>query len=241
MVCEKQLIIEKLKNNNRNTFFIIFNLGHKGNNIFGISKKMFFFKILTIYIKRFMSKKIVRLTESQLKLMINKVIKEQTAPVAKPAAPQQTPDEQLFKDQQGKVYRLPLIKSNEDINKFINFQTGSRPEVVLKSMGLDLTGLAQEANAQMQKDPTKPNNFKYILGSIWAFLDVAAQYNLPSKAIKGMSARLLQKMDERDINKDYTNTLHRLFNVEVLNITMDQYWVSLSKLLDYQKGKMTNG
>ena len=188
-----------------------------------------------------MSKKIVRLTESQLKLMINKVIKEQTAPVAKPAAPQQNPDEQLYKDQQGKVYRLPLIKSNDDISKFINFAMGGNKSEVLKSMGLDLTNLAQQANAEMQKDPTKPNNYNYIIQSIFAFLDVAAQYNLPSKAIKGMAARLLQKMDERDMNKDYANTLPTLFSTDVLNITMDQYWMALSKLLDYQKGKMTNG
>jgi len=191
-----------------------------------------------------MSKKVVRLTESQLRLMINNVIKEQTDPVIKPPVSQQgqqTPDEQLYKDQQGKVYRLPLIKSNDDVNKFINFAMGGNKSEVLKSMGLDLTSLAQQANAEMQKDPTKPNNYKYIIQSIFAFLDVAAQYNLPSKAIKGMSARLLQKMDERDVNKDYTNTLPILFNEEVLNITMDQYWVALSKLLDYQKGKMTNG
>ena len=54
---------------------------------------MCFFKILSIYSKSYMSKKVVRLTESQLRLMINKVIKEQTAPAAKPTsnpvAPQQ--------------------------------------------------------------------------------------------------------------------------------------------------------
>jgi hypothetical protein len=60
-----------------------------------------------------MSKKVVRLTESQLRLMINKVIKEQKAPVSSPATAQTNPN-----DKQKAIEALTKMNTPAYVSKF---------------------------------------------------------------------------------------------------------------------------
>jgi hypothetical protein len=60
-----------------------------------------------------MSKKVVRLTESQLRLMINKVIKEQKAPVSSPTTAQTNPN-----DKQKAIEALTKMNTPAYVSKF---------------------------------------------------------------------------------------------------------------------------
>ena len=60
-----------------------------------------------------MSKKVVRLTESQLRLMINKVIKEQKAPVSSPTTAQTNPN-----DKQKVIEALSKMNTPAYVSKF---------------------------------------------------------------------------------------------------------------------------
>ena len=75
-----------------------------------------------------MSKKIIRLTENELEKIVRKVLAEQ----------QDQPNFFTSEDT-GETYKLPQIKSLEDVNKFINIgTTGSSADImkILRDFGL---------------------------------------------------------------------------------------------------------
>lgn len=90
-----------------------------------------------------MSKKVVRLTESQLRLMINKVINEQKTPVppqkGKSQQPQ-GPQQPILKDMVGRIIQLPYIKDEETLNRFLSVGTED-----LQRAGFDTKQWSMEA------------------------------------------------------------------------------------------------
>lgn len=179
-----------------------------------------------------MSKKVIKLTESQLKDLIGKVVREQ---IEQPQGP-----EQPFKHPQtGEVYKLPQIKSEDDLSRFINYGGGSILEKanLLSSFGLDLRNMAQKENQAIKQDINnrgKTTQFLYINSSIVDFLSVVAMYNIDPKKIKLLTNQILDLMDKKAIDKKYKEYLPMMFNQENIGYTMSQYWDSLTKLAEYQ-------
>lgn len=194
-----------------------------------------------------MSKKIIKLTENQVKKIIGKLVSEQTTnqpqgqqPNNQPQGPQAT----YKHTQTGQVYRLPLIKSDSDVSRFINFGGSgiNQKADLLASMGLDLRDMAKKENEGIKqgKKPGETTQFLYILNSINSFLDVVAQFNIPSKSVRAMSNQIIEKMDQRDMNKNYKYYLPIIFSPDNTAISMDTYWNSLGKLSEYQKNQITS-
>lgn len=178
-----------------------------------------------------MSKKILRITESQLKNVIGKIISEQTAPQA------QGPQQSYKHSQTGDTYRLPQIKSDDDLSRFVNYGGDIMQKAnLLASLGLDLRGLAREENQGIKKggQPGASNQFLYIDDACVDFLYTVAKYNINPKNVKVMSNQILQLMDKKAIDKNYQRFLPMNFKPEQLGYTMDQFWDTMSKLASYQ-------
>jgi hypothetical protein len=193
-----------------------------------------------------MGKKVIKLTETQMKRIIEKVIQEQTAPAQQKVTPTQPsqPKRLPFKHTQtGEQFNAPYIKSDEDLSHFVNFGSGGSWKSmveILKSHGLDLTSEAEQSMNSMKQNPEKgpQGSFSYILKSIWAFLHTVAKYNIAPKTIYAQTGQILQKMDEKDINKDYASNLPVIIRPDTIGYDMKQYWSALTKLAETQINKL---
>lgn len=187
-----------------------------------------------------MPKKIIKLTENQLKQIIDNVVQEQVATPEK-----QGPKLPYKHTQTGEEFRAPYIQKDDDLGVFVNFGSGGIlvKSELLKSFGLDLVAMAKQENDAIKNgaQPGKTTNILYILGSLSDLLHVVAKYNIPSASIRAMANQILQKMDEKAINKNYKQYLPLIFNPnENTHIPLQKYWEVASKLVDYQIKQLTS-
>jgi hypothetical protein len=174
-----------------------------------------------------MSKKVIKLSESQVKKVINSLIKEQETPTGVPNKPS-TP---------AKVVK-PKINNQE---KFINYGDGSSKArfELLKRSGLDLSNdyneFVQMSNA---KDPKLANSIfnTVVNGFVVNFLKFAAQMGFFKEDVVTFSRNnyILTSMDKMFGTK-YTSTIPVIFGAESGRSDLTTLYNSLGNLVTLQR------
>jgi hypothetical protein len=113
-----------------------------------------------------MSKKVIRIKESQLKLMVNRIIKEQVSPYPakknKKEPQQPVPVQPKIKDNNGREIKLPYIKDENTLSQFL--EIGSS---VLTAAGFNVQPWINQQKLDVENarkkssDPMFKNNVNY--------------------------------------------------------------------------------
>jgi hypothetical protein len=181
-----------------------------------------------------MSKRIVILKESQLKKVIDKVVSEQFN--------SQLSTIEYFKGSRGIIYKMPLIKNQNDLNIFTNIGDNLiNQSEILKTVGFDVTDIAkQEASAISTnvENRGKTTPYIFVLKAVNIFLHVVAHLDLQPKQISAnMQDQILQVMDRISQTTDYSKYLPQ--SISNLGYNMGQFLSSMSKLVEIQKRKLS--
>jgi hypothetical protein len=186
-------------------------------------------------------KRVVKLTEAQLEMIVKRVISEQSMGVAfvgeenglkikkEETKEQQAPSESqgLWKDASGDTYKLPCVNSNDTWGKFVNFAGGSYANAtkLLRDFGL---------NANFQNNPldvninwnaiTNPKDPRYgtadyVVSAFNDGLEEFAKMNPNPQLIKNLKIKNAK-------GEDYTQTILR---------AMPNYFEVLAKVVNRQK------
>ena len=186
-------------------------------------------------------KRVVKLTEAQLEMIVKRVISEQSMGVAfgdeqnglkikkEEAKEQQAPSESqgLWKDSSGDTYKLGCVNSNDTWGKFVNFAGGSYANAtkVLRDFGLKTNFPKNPLDINIKwntmtnlKDPIF-SSADYVVSAFNDGLEAFAKMNPNPQLIKNLRIK-------NSNGQDYTQTILR---------AMPNYFEVLSKVADKQK------
>lgn len=164
-------------------------------------------------------KRVVKLTESQLEMIVKRVIEEQQAPAESTG---------LWKDEEGNTYKLPCVNSNDAWGRFVNFGGGSYASAtkLLRDLGLKVQKIQYnplDVNIKWEtvndlKDP-RAQSAGFVMNAFQNGLKEFAKWNPRPEVVKNL--KIKDYMD-----KDYT--------AQIINI-MPNYFEVLGKVADIQK------